>query len=86
MAPPGIPLKVRNIIGGNPDAPWSTVELVAEATCKNGFKFDNTYAWCVRFNEEGVIVQVRAYMDSWMVKQAVEENECPSRRTDTRIE
>lgn len=86
MTPPGILLKVRNIIGGNPDSPWSTAELVADATCKNGLKFDNTYAWCVRFDGNGTIVQVRAYLDSTMVKQAIEENECPSRRADTRIE
>ena len=38
-------------------------------------KFDNTYAWCVRFDESGQIVEVRAYLDSQMVKQAIEENE-----------
>lgn len=47
---------------------------------KSGLKFDNTYAWCMRFDEEGMIVEVRAYLDSWMVKQAIEENEVPSRR------
>lgn len=45
-----------------------------------GMKFDNTYAWCMRFDENGTIVEVRAYLDSWMVKQAIEENEAPSRR------
>lgn len=45
-----------------------------------GLKFDNTYAWCMRFDEAGTIVEVRAYLDSWMVKQAIEENEAPSRR------
>jgi ketosteroid isomerase-like protein len=45
-----------------------------------GLKFDNTYAWVVRFDQGGQIVEVRAYLDSWMVKQAIEENECPSHR------
>jgi len=45
-----------------------------------GLHFDNTYAWCMRFDKEGMIVEVRAYLDSWMVKQAIEENEVPSRR------
>ena len=40
-----------------------------------GFKFDNTYAWCMRFDESGQVVEVRAYLDSQMVKQAIEENE-----------
>lgn len=26
-----------------------------------------------------MIVEVRAYLDSWMVKQALEENECASK-------
>lgn len=34
----------------------------------------------MRFDEDGIIVEVRAYLDSWMVKQAIEENEAPSRR------
>jgi hypothetical protein len=45
-----------------------------------GLRFDNTYAWCMRFDESGTIVEVRAYLDSWMVKQAIEENEVPSKR------
>ncbi|KAK5117465.1 hypothetical protein LTR85_008850 [Meristemomyces frigidus] len=79
MKEPGICLKVRNVIGGG-DQEWATVELVADAECKSGLKFDNTYAWCMRFDEAGRVVEVRAYLDSWMVKQAIEENECPSRR------
>jgi ketosteroid isomerase-like protein len=51
-------------------------------TFRLGLKFDNTYAWCMRFDEDGMIVEVRAYLDSWMVKQAIEENEVPSRRAD----
>ena len=49
-------------------------------TVQLGLKFDNTYAWCMRFDKDGIIVEVRAYLDSWMVKQAIEENEAPSRR------
>ena len=45
-----------------------------------GMKFDNTYAWVMRFDESGMVVEVRAYLDSWMVKQAIEENEVPSHR------
>ena len=37
--------------------------------------FDNTYAWCIRFDESGIVVEVHAYLDSQMVKQAIEENE-----------
>jgi hypothetical protein len=34
----------------------------------------------MRFDESGTIVEVRAYLDSWMVKQAIEENEVSSNR------
>ena len=74
MKDPGIKLMVRNVIGGG-EGEWATVELVAVAECKNGFKFDNTYSWCCRFDDSGTIVQVRAYLDSWMVKEAIETNE-----------
>ena len=40
-----------------------------------GLKFDNAYAWCVRFDKSGQVVEVRAYLDSWMVREAIEENE-----------
>jgi len=35
MKPPGLQLKVRNVIGGG-DQEWATVELVAVAECKSG--------------------------------------------------
>ena len=37
--------------------------------------FDNKYSWCMRFDDSGKIAEVRAYLDSQMVKQAIEENE-----------
>jgi hypothetical protein len=35
MKPPGLVLKVRNVIGGG-EQEWATVELVAVAECKSG--------------------------------------------------
>ncbi|KAK7540559.1 uncharacterized protein J3D65DRAFT_615699 [Phyllosticta citribraziliensis] len=72
-----IRIKTRNVIGGG-DSEWAVVELYADGVeCKNGLKFENTYAWCMRFNEDGQIVQVRAYLDSALIKQILEENEGP---------
>lgn len=34
----------------------------------------------MRFDEKGIAVEVRAYLDSFMVKQAIEQNEVPSHR------
>jgi uncharacterized protein len=40
-----------------------------------GLPFDNDYAWVVKFNQEGIMVQIRSYVDSVMVKRAIEETE-----------
>ncbi|KAI9800039.1 MAG: hypothetical protein M1833_003568 [Piccolia ochrophora] len=69
-----IKLTVRNVIGGD-DEEWAVVELIAKGTAKNGLPFDNTYAWVTRWNTDERIVQVRAYLDSELVKEAIEQNE-----------
>ena len=43
----------------------------------NGKPFDNGYCWVARFSN-GNIVEVRAYLDSALVKQLIDENERPS--------
>jgi ketosteroid isomerase-like protein len=42
----------------------------------NGKPFDNRYCWVTRFSNE-TIVEVRAYLDSALVKQLIDENEHP---------
>ena len=49
------------------------VELRSLAVAKNGMRFDNRYCWIVYFFH-GVIVRVRAYLDSAMVARLFEEN------------
>ncbi|KAF2763543.1 hypothetical protein EJ05DRAFT_42684 [Pseudovirgaria hyperparasitica] len=68
-----IQLKVRNVIGGD-DQEWSVTELAADAVCKNGMDFKNRYAWVCRWEGDS-IVEVRAYLDSELVKRALETNE-----------
>ena len=51
----------------------AVVELHSLATAKNGLRFDNRYCWVVYFRD-GVIVRVRAYLDSAMVARLFEEN------------
>lgn len=51
-------LKVVNVVGGG-DQPWAVLELEADGTCKNGMKYPQRYAWVLRFDEKGIIVQVR---------------------------
>ena len=51
----------------------AVVELHSLATAKNGMRFDNRYCWVVYFHD-GIIVRVRAYLDSAMVARLFEEN------------
>jgi len=52
----------------------AVVEMNQTSTALNGKAFPNTYCWVVRF-VDGMITEVRAYVDSFLVKQVIEENE-----------
>lgn len=68
-------LKVHNIIGGGAGEEWCTVEMKNEGKSKSGMDYNQTYGWCVKWNEEGKIVQVRAYLDSALLRDVIEANE-----------
>jgi ketosteroid isomerase-like protein len=51
----------------------AVIELHSLATAKNGMRFDNRYCWVVAF-QNGLIVRVRAYLDSALVARLFEEN------------
>jgi ketosteroid isomerase-like protein len=70
VLPQGAQLHVENVIVQDDQA---VVELHSLATAKNGMRFDNRYCWVVYFRD-GVIVRVRAYLDSAMVARLFEEN------------
>jgi uncharacterized protein len=70
VLPHGAQLHVENLIVKDDEA---AVELHSLATAKNGMRFDNRYCWVVYF-QAGVIVRVRAYLDSVMVVRLFEEN------------
>ena len=42
-----------------------------------GLQYDNTFSWVTRWNDEGFIVQVRAWFDSALVSRVITENEVP---------
>jgi uncharacterized protein len=66
----GAQLSVVNVmVSGD----WAIVELRADATAKNGMRFDNSYCWLARFRD-GKIVEVRAYLDSALVARLFAEN------------
>jgi ketosteroid isomerase-like protein len=70
VLPQGAQLHVENLIVNDDEA---AVELHSLATAKSGMRFDNRYCWVVYFRD-GVIVRVRAYLDSAMVARLFEEN------------
>lgn len=70
VLPQGAQLHMENLIVNDDEA---AVELHSLAIAKNGMRFDNRYCWVVYFRD-GVIVRVRAYLDSAMVVRLFEEN------------
>jgi len=70
VLPNGAQLHVEDLLVKGNEA---VVELHSLATAKNGLRFDNRYCWVVYFRD-GVIVRVRAYLDSAMVARLFEEN------------
>jgi len=70
VLPQGTQLSVENVLL---DGDGAIVELRSHATAKNGMRFDNHYCWLCRFAGQ-TIVEVRAYLDSWMVAEVFKEN------------
>ena len=70
VLPQGAQLHVEHLLVKDDEA---VVELHSLATAKNGMRFDNRYCWVVYF-QNGVIVRIRAYLDSAMVARLFEEN------------
>ena len=70
VLPQGAQLLVENLVVKDDQA---VVELHSLATAKNGMRFDNRYCWVVYF-QDGVIVRIRAYLDSAMVARLFQEN------------
>jgi ketosteroid isomerase-like protein len=67
----GVILKVdHTLVSGD----TTVVEMTQTSTALNGKAFPNTYCWVVRF-VDGMITEVRAYVDSFLVKQVIDENE-----------
>ena len=70
VLPQGAQLHLEHLIVKDDQA---VAELHSLATARNGMRFDNRYCWVVYFRD-GVIVRVRAYLDSAMVARLFEEN------------
>ena len=66
---------IRVIVDAEPsdDGWWAVVELVGESTTKTGKEYNNEYAWLTRFNDDGVIVELRSYFDTVMSDKVLED-------------
>ncbi|KAG8411250.1 hypothetical protein J3459_016462 [Metarhizium acridum] len=53
------------------DGWWCTVETKGEATRTTGQPYDNEYAWLMRWNDEGKIVEVRSYFDTMLSEKVL---------------
>lgn len=61
-----------NIVAGGEMA---TVEMEAiDATCRNGMPYPMRYCWVVKFGEKGLITEVRAYLDTQLLAEAIAAN------------
>ena len=68
----GAQLQIRDIfIAGD----VAIVELFTNSEANNGKPFQNEYCWVCRFNTPGLIIQVRAYLDTALVQRTLDENE-----------
>ena len=70
VLPRGTQLHVEHLMVKDDQA---VVELRSLATAGNGMRFDNRYCWVLYFRD-GLIVRVRAYLDSALVARLFEEN------------
>ncbi len=70
----GVVLRVTDVLV---DGESAAVEMESLSTALDGKPFDNRYCWIVRFSE-GTIVEVRAYLDSALVRRLIDENEPPA--------
>ncbi|KAF2484452.1 hypothetical protein BDY17DRAFT_128673 [Neohortaea acidophila] len=69
------PLKLTlvNVVGGG-EQEWAFIELKADATCKNGMAYPQRYAWALKFDKKGIVVQATAYLDSALVQKCYDAN------------
>jgi uncharacterized protein len=66
-----ITLKVDDVFVSGDTA---VIEMTSNSTALNEKPFPNTYCWVMKF-DSGMIAEVRAYVDSVLVQQVIDENE-----------
>ncbi len=68
----GVVMQVNHIFT---DKNFAIVEMKSLSIAKSGKPFNNTYCWVVKFNDNKIITDVRAYVDSVVIQRTIDENE-----------
>ncbi|PYI09481.1 hypothetical protein BO78DRAFT_415756 [Aspergillus sclerotiicarbonarius CBS 121057] len=63
-----------NVVGGC-ESEWSVQEMRMQATAKNGRILDEMNIWATQWDTDGMVVQVRSYVDAWSTTMIIHENE-----------
>ena len=67
----GVVLRVDHIFTSGDTA---IIEMTSTSTTLSGKLWPNSYCWILRF-EDGMIKEVRAYLDSYLVQKLIDEYE-----------
>ena len=76
LKPPGIKLKIAegeegSIIVGQ-DGRWAAAELYTVDTyTKSGVRYDQSYVWHMHFDEEGMIAEVKVWLDTLTLERVL---------------
>lgn len=67
-----INLEILNVVGGG-ESPWACVEMRTKT--KSHKEFGHEFCYVVKFNTQGLIVKIRAYLDSHHVDSHIKEHD-----------
>ncbi|UNI21179.1 hypothetical protein JDV02_007191 [Purpureocillium takamizusanense] len=58
---------------GSDGGRWATVELLGVATRNTGEEYRNDYLWMTRWNDEGKMVEIKSYFDTYLSETVLNE-------------
>lgn len=55
----------------------AVVEMLAHCRQKNGEPYPQTHCWVMRYDDQGIVVEARMYMDGVLIDQTIANNPGP---------